>query len=355
MAVYICNNGQVKHVFTYNPRICVGGVVKKIIEGYTFINGTRVKLFGKWSFDHTEIYTNNTTEILPFGTYQLVRRGGGGAGGQLGHASTGPYHNGGAGGKGELKSTNVTLSQTETATIYVGAGGLTRANGGNGGAAGDPTDANVNAGAGGGGGYPSYVKINNVVYSALGGGGGGGAGGSDTTSGRYSDGASGGGGGGFYRIDASGNITSVAGKKGGKGGMEINDVGQVAPENGINGNTTDFGNLYAGNGGKGNSGRAGATRGIGGGSSGAGGGYGTGNSRSSRGGGGGGGAGGSADAGGGEGGTGYNDGQHGYNFHTTPTNTTAGNASYGVNANYGIGGGPESNGSKGFVLIRRIG
>ena len=151
---------------------------------------------------------------MPKGVYQVVVRGSGGAGGNNDSAGT---RKGGAGGKGLLNSGFVTISESTTADVYVGNQGKTYANGGNGGAKGDNTDAPVNAGNGGGGGEPSYFKTNTTLIAANGGGGGGGAGGSDTSSSRYSDGGSGGGGGGYYRIDANANITSVAGKKGEKG------------------------------------------------------------------------------------------------------------------------------------------
>lgn len=151
------------------------------------------------------------TVKMPKGIYQIVVRGAGGAGGSSSNV------NGGAGGKGLLKSTFVTLVQQESATARVGAGGLTYANGGNGGSRGDSTDATNQPGHGGGGGHASVIILGNDILGANGGGGGGGAGGSDTASGRYSDGASGGGGGGYYRLNADGTETNVAGKKGGKG------------------------------------------------------------------------------------------------------------------------------------------
>lgn len=155
-------------------------------------------------------YTSGTQNVVfPAGTYQFVIRG---AGGQGGYNNSNNGCAGGAGGKGGLNVVTLTFTTLTTVTIYVGA-----SNGNNGGAAGDGTDAPVNPGAGGAGGYPSYIKVNGVVYGATGGGGGGGAGGSDTNNGRYSDGASGGGGGGYYRLNSDGSITSVPGQKGGKG------------------------------------------------------------------------------------------------------------------------------------------
>lgn len=123
---------------------------------------------------------------------------------------------------------------------------------------------------------------------------------------------------------------------------------------GVQGNITDFPGVYSGAGGSGNgtSGYAGAS---GGGASGGGAGRGSGSYSSARGGGGGAGAGGCLDAGGGAGGTGYASGAAGYNHHTTPTDTTAENATYGVSGNYGTGGGPNAAGTNGFVFIRRIG
>lgn len=123
---------------------------------------------------------------------------------------------------------------------------------------------------------------------------------------------------------------------------------------GVQGNITDFPSVYSGAGGSGN-GSGGYAGASGGGASGGGGGRGNGNHSGARGGGGGAGAGGCLDAGGGAGGTGAAGGAAGYNHHTTPTDTTAENAQYGVTGNYGTGGGPNAAGTRGFVLIRRIG
>lgn len=164
-----------------------------------------------WKHDILLTTAGSTTVKIPRGIYEIVVRGAGGCGGQSTNV------NGGAGGKGLLSRTVITVPFTTVGTGTVGAGGITRANGGNGGSKGDGTDAPQNPGDGGGGGHASLFTINGSVYGANGGGGGGGGGGSDTNGGRYSDGASGGGGGGYYRLNADGTETSVPGQKGGKG------------------------------------------------------------------------------------------------------------------------------------------
>lgn len=362
MAIYTFINGEIKHVFTYNPRIRIEGIIRKITEGYTFINGDRKKLFGKWSFDHTEVYNNNTTEELTIGKYQVVCRGAGGAGGENGGARQGTAQAGGAGGKGDLTVSEITIPNVMNVDIVVGEGGLTKTNGGNGGSKGASSGigASSDGGAGGGGGMPSYLHYAYGDVYANGGGGGGGAGGNAINSqGRYEGGSGSGGGGGYYKFINSTTIQNIAGKNGKRGaGYWVRGVDGEA------GNTTDFPDITSGGGGTGqqwNGSFGNNSNGAsGGGASGGSGGGGADNSDYSSGGSGGGGAGGSTDAGGGKAGMKWVNvrneckGQDASNHHTVPTDTLAENMEYGVNNNYGIGGSPNQNGSKGFVLIRRI-
>lgn len=349
-------NGQRKRLFTYNPRVVVGGTIKKVLEGYTFINGVRHKLFGKWSFDHTEVYLVDSTESLPYGQYQIVCRGGGGAGGNDGNAGTyGAGGDAGCGGKGNLSTNTINVQTTTSVDITVGRGGYSASNGGNGGAGGSAGSHGGAGGAGGGGGMPSYVHIGNDYYVANGGGGGaGGGGGGETVVFAAGTGAGGGGGGGYYYYDTTNNtVVNVAGKNGANGDATGNG------DDGIAGNQT-FSSLSSGKGGDcslinygGFSGGVGAS---GGGASGGGGaGYGAYFEGGVIVGAGGGGAGGDTDAGGGQGGqASWNAGANGSNYKKVPTDTTAENQQYGVNANYGIGGTEYNNGSQGFVAIRRL-
>ena len=164
-----------------------------------------------WKNDVLVTTPGTSTIKVPKGIYEIVVRGAGGSGG------TSSNVNAGAGGKGKLTRSVITVQNSTFGTINVGSGGLTKANGGNGGAQGDGTDAPVNPGPGGGGGHASTFIIDTTIVGANGGGGGGGAGGSDTSSSRYSDGGSGGGGGGYYRLNADGTETNVPGQKGGIG------------------------------------------------------------------------------------------------------------------------------------------
>lgn len=459
MSIYTFVNGVRKRAFTYNPRVKVDNAIKKIVQGYTFINGTRHKIFDEWSFINDKLILQDTSLTLPAGTYQFILRGAGGAGGTTGSSHhSGVPGSGGAGGKGDLVAETRILSQNSIVDIYVGEGGLRKSedgNGGNGGGNGGRYDPGADGGdsvngCGGGGGKPSFVVINNAIISANGGGGGGGGGGG-AGSGRYSGGSGGGGGGGYYRVIApivetidslnteiyvylsqdggnyvlstteptgeiiaqwdimpqdiqvgdmfnaegslghrfllkvndiiNGNIVfdyyyyddpasvratitindvinerqkyipqyeNVAGKGGGGGGSGY----RLAGANGIQGNITDFPDIYSGMGGT-NKGLGGSGA-DGGGASGGGGGYGSGNHSSANGGDGGGGAGGSTDAGGGYAGRNNYPASNATNAKTTPTDTLAENSLYGVNANYGIGGGVNQNGTQGFVLIKRI-
>lgn len=151
-------------------------------------------------------------------------------------------------------------------------------------------------------------------------------------------------------------LENVPGQKGGTGTLIYQSGSVYSNTPGVAGNM-DFPELYSGAGGAGNGsggGVAGASGASGGGASGGGGGRGLGNDPSSRAGGGGGAAGGSPDAGGGQGGTGYRSGDNGLNHHTTPTSTAKENAEYGIVGNYGVGGGPNINGTSGFVYIRKL-
>lgn len=260
--------------------------------------------------------------LLSPGTYVVLMSGGGGAGGSIGKNLGLAGGDGGAGGKGDRVVQNITVSESVLATVYVGAGGLTKANGGNGGNGGTSGSRNgggitggdsVNS-CGGGGGYPTYIRLGTgqIIYAnGGGGGGGGGCGASGTT--RYSSPGGGGGGGGFYRINPTTlQIESVPGKPGGGAGAGNDNAGN--PVAGQAGNA-DFPDVYSGAGGNGNR-TGGAAGAVGGGASGGGGGASSGNSSAAYGGGGGGGAGGTPDAGGGTGGGNGNDA---YNPHSTPT------------------------------------
>lgn len=303
--------------------------------------------------DDYPLYTQGTYHniYLPAGEYDIIIRGGGGAGGTTGGRSTvrcyGYGGKGGAGGKGDLLVQHFQfLEDTYITELYVGEGGLTKANGGNGGS-GNNYGNGGQAGHGGGGGMPSYVLINGQYYYALGGGGGGGGGSSGTQPSSYPDGGSGGGGGGFYRF-SNGVITSVPGAAGGRGSLAKGGN----RSNGGAGNTTDFPDITGGVGwGIGTS-----TAALGGGAGGGG------AANSGKGGsawGGGGGAGGSTDAGGGQGGLNSDNATpttslEPSNVHWIPTDTIEENAQYNVHGNYGIGGGTDQNGTNGFVYIGKL-
>lgn len=108
---------------------------------------------GLWQTAGTE------TLVLPQGSYEMVLHGAGGAGGQSGTTYE-DYSggSGGAGGVGHREVFFVRLARPTVVGLYVGAKGLTVANGGNGGAKGAWTDSGE-SGAGGGGGKPTYVKF----------------------------------------------------------------------------------------------------------------------------------------------------------------------------------------------------
>jgi len=145
------------------------------------------------------------------GTYYTMIHGAGGAGGTSGTGGgNGAGGKSGAGGTGDLTLTSFTLNTQKEVEVYVGAAGLTKANGGNGGNGGSTNGGTGNGGKGGGGGYPSYILIDDDIYYALGGGGaGGGGGGGTNVQTRYKGGAGGGGGGGYYRIKTT--TTQTAG------------------------------------------------------------------------------------------------------------------------------------------------
>ncbi|MCQ2574559.1 MAG: hypothetical protein MJ156_00440 [Alphaproteobacteria bacterium] len=276
----------------------------------------------------TLFYTTpgNYSLTLGPGKYEFILRAGGGAGGE--HRTTKGTHQsgGGAGGKGGITRSEITLTELKVIDLTVGAGGLTKSNGGNGGSARvSPSGADSTSGAGGGGGHASFFKINGSAYAgANGGGGGGGAG-----VGYLSTAGTGGGGGGYYYYN-NGTETNYAGK-----------TGADYKQDGVAGNQ-QFSNIYSGWG----IGTELGHQAYGGGSSGGGGGYSSSMGRFvyQMGGGG---AGGDTDAGGGD--------PNAYNIKSIPTDTTSENATYGVTGAYGRGGEPEQNGQGGFVLIRQIG
>lgn len=278
--------------------------------------------------------------LLP-GKYKFICRGAGGAGGENGtnrHSNIGGK--GGAGANGDIVIEQVTISETTNIQLFVGSCGD---NGGAGGAGGESN----NGGAGGAGGKPSYVIINNNMIIADGGAGGGGGGGS-AGYGRYADGGAGGGGGGLYKVqivDDNINILSVPGKQ---GAPALNNVSGV---NGTAGNTADYPSLRSGGGAPGYS-ADGSSGASGGGASGGSGGT-TGNNQTASSGGGGAGAGGSDKAGGGGATAGARPGSAASNHFTTPVDTTAENAEYGIIGNYGMGGTSATAGKDGFVLITR--
>ncbi|MBQ9540581.1 MAG: hypothetical protein IJU89_04125, partial [Alphaproteobacteria bacterium] len=104
----------------------------------------------------------STVKLYP-GKYLFTMCGGGGAGGTISTAAR-SGGNGGAGAHGELTSETVILTRTTIVTINVGTGGLTYANGGNGGysdgsSVGGSYSSNYIGGFGGGGGMPTYIMF----------------------------------------------------------------------------------------------------------------------------------------------------------------------------------------------------
>lgn len=191
--------------------------------------------------------------------------------------------------------------------------------------------------------------INTDMYCAQGGGGGGGSGTGRVEYSRYGTGGGGAGGGGYYYTDINGIEINYAGKKGGNGGVHNSGVPTGV---GVAGNAM-FPNCYSTGGTKGTEGTVGGPGATGGGASGGAGGF-CGNESHdwASTGAGGAGAGGDYDAGGG--GAGY-DTAAAYNYHTVPTSTTAENLAYGVTGDYGVGGTTSTNGSSGFVYLKRLG
>lgn len=284
-------------------------------------------------FSYSKLFESAGTYelLLSPGTYYVAMCGGGGAGGNKGANSNDgqPGGNGGAGGNADIIRQTIDIIQSTTATVYVGTGGLTKANGGNGGNGGSKYNNPGGAGGGGGGGgQPTYITfgipidnngIATSVLVALGGGGGGGGGGGNNGA-RYAGGAGGGGGGGSYIVNNT-QMESRPGKNGASGGKYYSA--------GVNGTNGYDGNVTAGNGGTtmyANGGTGGTGYGASGGSGA--GGEDNGDSGWKRpGGGGGGGAGGSATAGGGAGGiangNNYNaPGTNGSNYFVTPAAST---------------------------------
>lgn len=336
---------------------------------------------GKVYYGSTLVYTawkdifmstaGTQTIKMPPGTYNIILRGSGGAGGQAGAGYNTPGL-GGAGGKGKIFVKTIKLTSEATALLCVGTPGSVNGNGGSGYATDGQTEG-LYAGNGGGGAFPTYIQIGTTYYIAAGGGGGGGGAGGGRT-GRYADGGNGGGGGGYYRMTSNGTITSIAGKNGARGFKNVSGSGDIGEGSGVAGNTTDFPNVYSGKGGSGwhydSHPNTGGARAQGGGASGGGGGGWANNHTSGNGGHGGGGAGGCDDAGGG----GTNTGRGTYppetgtNYHVDPTDTTAENALYGVSGNYGMGGtggktvgaagaqggSKGTDGKAGFIKIVRI-
>lgn len=311
--------------------------------------------------------------ILAPGVYEFILRGGGGSGGTTGPTvHSGPGGDGGAGTTSPLVIETVTISRAVTAEVYVGEGGRTYAQGGNGGAGGGGAGG---GGAGGGSGGPSAISFPNDTntgyikfYSGAGAGGGGGgcAGGY----GREAPGGGGGGGGGSCLFLPSASnilldcIQYISGATGGTGRTwaygTAGGTGTVANPD-----------VSGGRGGGGSHHQTGAG-GAGGSGCGAGGGAGNGGDEqgdthsSARGGGGGGGSGGwTMPYEGATGIIGYGgfggytnsnrpQAQNGTNANITPDDPTTENATYGMTGNYGMGGAPDSNGVSGFIIINKI-
>lgn len=291
---------------------------------------------------------------LPQGTYEYKVHGAGGSGGDDGGTVTYSGGSGGAGGVGALATGSFVVTKPSYVFLHVGEKGLTKANGGNGGDGGYSAENN-GGGAGGGGGKPSYIKVGTEVIFALGGAGGGGGGGG-AISGRYREAGGGGGGGGWYRFDVNTlTVISVPGASGGASGGDNDGEGKI----GGAGNTVWFPMCYSGHGGGGGDSDGGRTKGgagnNGGGAGGGGGGAGSGNHSSAHSGAGGGGAGGDYDAGGGK----YGEGSKITDYitdafiaHTIPTSTTDNEGNV-QTSGWGVGGTPNTNGSDGWIYLKR--
>lgn len=342
-----------------------------------------------WPSDRLWTTAGTYSTLLPIGNYRITVRGGGGAGGERGKDRTdgGTGGNGGAGAMGETEVYTVSFLKPQTLNVIVGAGGKTRANGGNG-AAGRPslsTSNGAGSGGGGGGGMPSYIELPNgtllisdsAKYGVATGGGGGGGGGGGSTNGRerYQASGAGGGGGGYYRPVISGTeadehtieVISVPGQLGG----QYDDAQFGSGYKGADGNIADFPDIMAGAGGAAGDNKTvywyGKPGGVGGGAGGTSGHPYYANEGGATAGVGGGGAGGSTDAGGGRGGQGFEVAPYppaGYsidatNAHEVPTPVTN-HLGEEVTDGYGIGGMGQTrsqactDGADGFVYIERI-
>ena len=317
------------------------------------------------------------TFVLTPGVYQIELFGGGGAGGVESHWVIDEQNEfwltgrGGAGATSTPTIETIIVEKKTTCTYKIGAGGLTKSNGGNGGDGGsgkgnNNVDINV-GGAGGGGGFPTYVlfsrkvllnngKASTNVLCSQGGGGGGGGGASFIGAGN-----GGGGGGGYYYYDTNKKIIqSFAGQN-----------GAGAQQNGRNGaSATMFPNIHSGGGGYGVNDinetqlEPNTKGGVGGGAGGGGGGLSTGgyvtNLFGERNGCGGGGAGGCPNAGGGGGGGrilgGNTSKQVGENASNHFTNPKKQFNYYGNEADiqWGVGGAPNQNGQSGAIRIRQV-
>lgn len=329
--------------------------------------------------NNTNAY-NCASCVIPAGSYTIIARGGGGAGGQTASGPRGGA--GGRGSKGLIKTKTITLSENRKYYLHVGDGGYLAPDGGNGGAAGTTISDGIGVepiayggGAGGGGGTPSFIRpqgaISETLYVLAEGGGGGGGGGAGGQSGEQrtngvSYGGGGGAGGGYYNC----NIYSLI-------PLNVNNEITVflAGLNGYPGR--DAGN--AGEGGNGKEGYASTPDGFAGDSSrsdttaanagGTKGGASGGNGPNGSGlyshvlwgmsGAGGGGAGGGKTGWQGEGGKGgvgpYSElAGNGSTPSGFSTETTAENAAYGVTGNYGEGGQSDTRGVAGFILIKKL-
>lgn len=329
----------------------------------TSLNPLMYKLF---YYSHLFEEAGTYELLLSPGTYFVATCGGGGAGGSKGEDSSGGQLGGfgGSGGSAIPTLATVTINESLSANVYVGAGGLTKENGGNGGNGGSGSHPGGDGGGGGGGGMPTYIHFSapinvngtatDLIISTGGGGGGGGGGGNEGN--RSAEGAGGGGGGGSYSMDSAYNIVNLAGKTGGDGGGTYSNGGA-----GINGYGTE---TQSGAGGRGYETRGGAAA-SGFGASGGGGGGGKSNDDSGwkrPGGAGGGGAGGSITAGGGGGGTAngesYNaPGENAGNYRQTPIKLSE---YFGQNTSLGMGGNGQTdsqaatNGYNGWFFIIKI-
>ena len=170
---------------------------------------SRKLLFYQNLFPREYFVPGSYDSVMIPGSYEILIRAAGGAGGFSGGTSNDGYCHaglGGAGGSGKLTRIIITVQNVTTATVYVGSKGVTSGDGYNGGEGG--AGGSNYGGKGGGAGKPSYVFLNNMLYSAESGSGGGGGGG-PSWRGRNANGGGGGGGGGYYKvIQTNGNATA---------------------------------------------------------------------------------------------------------------------------------------------------